>query len=339
MSAESVEDQAVREALDVIEWPKDGLSVGDITEIESGVNDVFRFSTGLEDPERAVCKFATFSRPIAFQAGVRASRLIAEYTEIPVPEVYAIRPDPSDLPAFQIAEFLPGAPLTSHPEPDTPGPARAFGRVIRELGAIPSETTEGYGWIQPDSPERLEDISTTGTRVEGEYDTCSEWLLQYGLDVFEELPEHEELAATAQAAPAFLREHRDHFPDEPAPSIVLNDFGPGNLLAPAGTVSADGSLTAVTGLVDVERARLGPMEFNAVNAEFLMQRWIDDPEPVISAMYEPLPFDPDLPNRDLYRLLAMGREVGALDMFYEVGSETHEQRGTKLVQEIEQILE
>jgi aminoglycoside phosphotransferase (APT) family kinase protein len=339
MPVESVDSQAVRKALDIIEWPDTDISISDITEIEHGVNDVYTFSTGLEDPKRAVCKFGTFSQPIAFQAGVSATRLIAEYTAIPVPDVYAIRANPTGLPAFQITEFLPGEPLTSHPEPDDLGPARAFGRVIGQLGTIPSEMTDGYGWIQPNSVDDPETVLNGSLSVDGEYDTCSEWLLQYGLELYEELPAHETLAATAQAVPSFLQEHSHLFPDDPSPSIVLNDFGPGNLLAPDGTVSATGSLTEVTGLIDVERARLGPMEFNAVNAEFLMQRWIDEPEPAITALYEPLPFGPDVPRRDLYRLLAMGREVGALDMFYEVGSETHEQRGTKLAREIEQILE
>lgn len=49
------------------------MSVCDITEIEGGVNDVYTFSTGLDDPQRAVCKFATFSEPVAFRAGVAAA--------------------------------------------------------------------------------------------------------------------------------------------------------------------------------------------------------------------------------------------------------------------------
>lgn len=119
---------------------------------------------------------------------------------------------------------------------------------------------------------------------------------------------------------------------------MFTDFGPGTLLAPGGAISAAGHLDAITGLIDLERAKLGPMEFTAVNAEFLMQRWIDEPDPVVSALYEPLPFGPDLPRRDLYRLLAMGREVRALDLFYDVGSETHERRGDTLAAEIEQIV-
>lgn len=58
----------------------------------------------------------------------------------------------------------------------------------------------------------------------------------------------------------------------------------------------------------------------------------------VNDVYDPLPFGPDLPRRDLYRLLAMGREVGALDLWYEGGSQTHERRGNTLAREIEQIV-
>ena len=101
---ESVDEQAVRMALDAVEWPQSKLSVNDISAVEEGVNDVYTFSTGLETPKRAVCKFATFSEPIAVQAGAMASKQIAAYTEIPVPELYGIRAAPTDLPAFQIME-------------------------------------------------------------------------------------------------------------------------------------------------------------------------------------------------------------------------------------------
>jgi aminoglycoside phosphotransferase (APT) family kinase protein len=336
MAVESVEDEAVHAALEEVAWPQTEISINDITEIETGVNDIYTFATGLDTPARAVCKFATFSVPSAFQAGVTATHLLAEHTEIPVPGVYALRTDPPDLPAFQVVEFLPGDSIPSHPEPGNPGPARALGRVIRELGSIPSEMTSGYGWIHPEN----EGLTASGeTSAEGEYETCSEWCLEYGLELYDDLPEHESLAAVAQDVQPFLRENSHRFPDEPARSIVLTDFGPGNLLARNGRVSEAGSLEELTGLIDLERAKLGPMEFNSVNAEFLMQRWIDEPQPVISALYEPLPFGPDVPRRDLYRLLAMGREVPALELFYEEGSEIYESRGRKLAREIEQILE
>lgn len=335
MAVDSVDDGAVRAALETVAWPQTEISISDITEIETGVNDVYTFATGLDTPARAVCKFATFSVPRAFQAGVTATNLLAAHTEIPVPGVYALRTDPPDLPAFQVVEFLPGEPLPSHPEPGNPGPARALGRVIRELGSIPSEMTSGYGWIHP---ENEGSASAGEPRAEGEYETCSEWCVQYGFELYDELPEHESLAAVAQDVQPFLRENSHRFSDEPARSIVLTDFGPGNLLARNGRVSEAGSLDELTGLIDLERAKLGPMEFNPVNAEFLMQRWIDEPQPVISALYEPLPFSPDVPRRDLYLLLAMGREVGALDLFYEQGSEIHESRGNKLARKIERII-
>ncbi len=90
MAVESVEDKAVNEALEEVAWPQTEISINDITEIETGVNDVYTFATGLDTPARAVCKFATFSVPSAFQAGVTATHLLAEHTEIPVPGVYAL---------------------------------------------------------------------------------------------------------------------------------------------------------------------------------------------------------------------------------------------------------
>lgn len=338
MAADKVGEDAVRTALDLVDWPHEECSISDITEVENGINGVFVFATGMDNPARAVCKFATFSKPKAFQAGVVASQKIAERTAIPVPDVYRFRATPEDLPPLQIIEFLSGDPLPGHPAPENTGPARALGRVIGELDSVPADQTSGYGWIEADGVETTADLGGSDRIVEGEYDSCSEWLLQYGLNLYDDLPAHDRLAAVAAAVPSYLRENSHRFPEQPHRSVVLTDFGPKNLLARDGTVSDEGSLTELSGLVDTERAKLGPVEFNAVNAEFLMQRWIDDPEPVVEALYDPLPFGPDLPRRDLYRLLAMGREVGGLDLYYEKGGEKHERRGQKLADRIEQVV-
>lgn len=169
MSEDSVDEQAVVTALELIDWPQGELSITDITSIDAGVNEVYTVATGWDDPARVVCKFATFSDPIAFQAGATAAQLLDTWTALPVPTVYAIRPDPPHLPAFQVMELLPGDPLPSHPSPAAPGPARALGRVIRKLGAIPAEKTEGYGWMQPASDGRVEGQPGLDGVVEGEY--------------------------------------------------------------------------------------------------------------------------------------------------------------------------
>jgi aminoglycoside phosphotransferase (APT) family kinase protein len=338
MSTDSVTAQTLRRALTKVDCLSGEVTATDISSADDGVNEVYTFSTGLNDPARAACKFATFSTPASFQAGVTTAQFVAAHTEVPVPKIYAFESEPDDMPVFQIMEFVPGDPLQGHPDPDSPGPARALGRVIRELGAIPVEKTDSYGWIQRRVTTETDD-KHSDRAVTGEYDTCSEWLLQYGLGLYDDPPSHDTLAAVSQTVPAFLREHRDRFPDSPRQSIVLTDFGPGNLLAAEGTVSESGRLDEVAALIDLERAKIGPIAFNAINAEFLMQRWIDDPVPVVDALYDPLPFGPDHPRRDLYRLLAMGREVAALDLFYENGGNKHERRGNALAREIESILE
>jgi aminoglycoside phosphotransferase (APT) family kinase protein len=335
---ESVGPAAVREAVERVEWPARGDAIDEITKFEDGVNDTFVFSTGLDTPERAVCKFATFSQPDSFQAGVSAARLLAMHTQLPVPELYGFRVTPESVPTFQILDYLPGNSLPGDPGPDNRGVARALGRVIRELGAVPAAGTAGYGWLETDGIETASDLPGPETTVHAEYDSCSEWLLAYGLKLYEDLPAHETLASVARAVPAYLREHSHRFPDDVSQSLVLTDFGPGNLLAPEGCVSREGELSEVTGLLDLERAKFGPMRFNAVNADFLMLRGLDTPGPVREAFYDPLPFGPDVPRRELYLLLAMGREVAALDLFYEEGGEKHNRRGHALAREIERIV-
>lgn len=336
MAEDSVGTAAVWKAVEEVEWPGREVQVEEIRRCETGVNDVFVFSTGLEKPARAVCKFATFSVPASFEAGATASRFLSEYTELPVPEVYALRSDPATLPAFQVIQYIPGDPLGNVGE--NPRQARVLGEVIEHLGDFPAEVTDGYGWIERRQLE-CEDRPADRVRgLEAEYDTCAEWLLEYGLDLYDDLPDHELLTSKAREVPSFLRENSDRFPVDPSPSIVLTDFGLSNLLAADGTVSDQATIEEATGLIDLERAKLGPKEFNAVNVEFLLTRWLDDPEPVVDALYEPLPFGPDVPGRDLYRLLAMGREVTSLDLFYEVGSRTHDQRGDALARAIDRIL-
>lgn len=335
---DSVGTEAVRDAVEMVAWPASGSSIGEITRLEGGVNDSFVFSTGLDDPVRAVCKFATFSQTDSFQAGLRANRLVAAQTQLPVPEVYGFRAVPDSFPTFQILDFLPGDSLSISSESDNYGPARALGRVIAELGHLSTEATTGYGWLEADGIETVADLSVQDMAVHAEHEECSEWLLEYGLGLYDDLPSHDTLASVAGAVPSYLREHSHRFPDETPQSLVLTDFGPGNLLAPEGTVSPDGDRTELTGLLDLERAKFGPIRFNAVNAEFLMLRGLDYPAPVREAFYEPLPFGPDVPRRTLYRLLSMGREVAALDLFYEEGGQTHDRRGCALAREIECIV-
>ncbi len=64
-----------------------------------------------------------------------------------------------------------------------------------------------------------------------------------------------------------------------------------------------------------------------------------DPQPIRRALYDPLPIDPDSPERDCYRLLAMGRSVTALDRWYDPTGERFQRRGTTIAAELERIIE
>lgn len=340
MSFQRLEDDVVRKALDVVDWP--GRPT-DIRSVEDGVNDLFVVSTTGDGPHRVVCKFATFSEPSSFGAGVQAARVLGAYTDLPVPEVYTFRPDPPDLPAFQIQEFLPGDPLSDPSIPGNLAPARALGIVINELGSLPHSVTEGYGMIEPPasqlaSEKRMAELRDDENTAVGEYEDWTQWLLEYAGFHYADPPDHEVLASIAPEVPDYLRENAHRLPEEPDRSIVLADFGPSNLRSPDGTVDADGLPDALTGVLDLERAKLGPMAFTAVNAEYLMTRFIENPAPVVEELYDPLPFGPDVPNRDLYRLVAMSRSVNALALWYEEGDERFRERGVELADQIAQIV-
>lgn len=117
----------------------------------------------------------------------------------------------------------------------------------------------------------------------------------------------------------------------------MTDLSPGNLLAPGATPPA--GVDGLTGVVDLERAKVGPAALTAVNAEYLLTRFVEDPGPVRRALYDPLPFGPDVPARDCYRLVALSRSAAALDAWYGSGSETHRDRGAAVAAEIADIVD
>lgn len=328
----AVDEAAVGRALD---WAgmndhPGATSPASIARVEEGVNDLFLVDGGHGDTG-VVVKFATFSVPASFHAGVAAYRLLGATTALPVPAVHAFQPDPDRMPAFTILERLPGKPLAGgNDDPPSPAAVRTFGDVIARLGSIPVDKTDGFGRIHP------ADNTSQEFGVTAEYDDCAAMLCEYASELYGELPAHAELAQVAAGVPEFLRTHRSRLPSTPDPAVVVTDFSPKNLLTPNGEppARADGP----TGLVDLERARLGPIEFTAVNAEYLMTRHLDDPDLLVEALYEPLPFGPDVPARDLYRLVAMGRSVHALDLWYDAGSKPHDRRGRELAQEIKRIV-
>lgn len=336
MSYQRLDDDVARAALEEVDWPGEPISVESVA---YGVNDVFIVSTTRDAPDPVVVKFATFSRTDNFWAGIQAVRLLQLYTDLPVPEVYEFQPDPAEVPPFQIQEYCPGDNLEGPSETDNLAPVRVLGEVINELDSAPSARTEGYGTIQPpESPDiPLSDALSEEFVATGEHETCREWLLNYSSSHYEDPPDHDALASVAPEVPRYYEENASRFPTHPEQSIVLTDFGPANLLGPDGTLPEDGGVDDLTGILDHERAKLGPMEFVAVNAEYLMTRGMDNTDAVVDALYDPLPFGPDVPRRDLYWLVAMGRSVNALELWSD-GDDHFQQRGTALARQIEQIV-
>jgi aminoglycoside phosphotransferase (APT) family kinase protein len=330
MAEETVDSDDARRALELA-WDGRLSDVTAISAVERGVNEVFIVRTGTE--EQLVCKFATFSRPRSFRAGAAAYQLLDAHTALPVPAVDALRTDPPGLPAFQVMQFLPGSPLAGPVESGRYGSARALGAVIAAFASVPERAVTGYGTVRETAEAGGADS------VGAEYDDCADWFVDYTETLYEEIPDHDRLAAVAPAVPSYVQANRDRLPAQPETAVVVTDFGPSNLLAPGGTVPGEAGVGDLTGVVDLERAKLGPAAFTAVNAEYLMTRDIDDPKPVVEALYEPLPFGPALPCRELYRLVAMGRSVGALDLWYEAGSERFQRRGDAVAAEIERYLD
>lgn len=302
--------------------------------ISNGVNDVFVVTPVAPDGEPVVIKFGTYSESRHLRAGVAAYRLFSQYTTLPVPTVYETDFNTDEFPPFVIMEYLPGGPLASGYR-DTEritdlNSVRLLGTVINEFGRIPRRAADGYGFIRD-----VDDGDGTPSAI-GDYDDCAEWLVDYATRYYANGSNHEALRSIVAAVPHYLRAHRDLLPSDPSPSVVITDLFLDNLLCSEDERSMNED--ELTGMIDLERARVGPMEFTAVNAEYLLTRFVSDAESVQRALYDPLPFEPDMPARELYRLIAMSRSVNALPFWYEPGSETYRQRGNEIAAEIDRIV-
>lgn len=305
-----------------------------ITPVGTGVNDVFTVSPPRSSETRFVVKLGSYSKPSDFRAGVAAYRVLSAHTALPVPTIYAAGLDEERLP-FVVMEHRPGAALAADfrdiPNATDPGAVRILGAVIDAFARIPAHAADGYESIRDlDSRER-------GPCAIGEYDDCARWLVDYASGFYADPPAHQSLEAIAPRALDYLRANRDRLPSAPPCSIAVTDLSPGNLLSPGG--DPPGGVDGLTGLIDLERAKLGPVEFTAVNAEYLLTRYVSDLEPIRDALYASLPFEPDLRRRDLYRIIAMGRSVGALPAWYEPGGELYRQRGDAIAAALGRIVD
>lgn len=297
--------------------------------VGDGVNDAFVVPLG----DGVVVKFATYSTAAHLRGGVAAARVLGRYTDLPVPVVHAFAESPVDLPPFVVLEHLPGAPLAADfadPRATAPEAVRLLGAVVAAFGDIPADAAAGYGTV------RDLDHGPAGPRLVAEAEDCADWLVDYGTRYLADPPDHDALATAAGRAADHLRANRDGLPTDPDPAVVLTDLSPGNLLAPDGTPPADPA--GLTGVVDLERAKVGPPAFTAVNAEYLLTRDVGDPAPVREALYEPLPFGPDVACRDCYRLVALARSVAALPAWYEPGSERFRERAEAVAAELNRLV-
>ena len=247
------------------------LSETSLMHVGDGVNDVFLVSTPQRD-DRLVAKFGTYSEPEHLRAGVAAYLLLAEFTDLPVPGVVAFDEGDDETPPFVLMEHRPGEALADG-FPDTeratnPDAVRLLGAVIAAFGSIPPRATDGYGYIQ------RTDFRDGSPVTVGECDHCSEWLVDYGTELYEAAAAHEELDAIVPDVFDYLQASRDRVSEHSSQAILITDFSPANLMSRDGTPPA--GVDELTGVIDLERAKVGPLEFAAVNAEYLLTRYIDD---------------------------------------------------------------
>jgi aminoglycoside phosphotransferase (APT) family kinase protein len=324
----------VLDHLDVVDDPR-ALTAAQVRAVGDGVNDVLVVDPPASDGDRFVLKIGTFSSAAHLRGGVAAARVLRAYTSLPVPEIFGFDEGSDDRPPAVAMSFLPGAPLAAGFDdvPNLTDPARVslLGVVVAALDSLPDDAAAGYGSIQTD------DAVDGRSRVTATHDAFDDWIVEYATKHFESPAPHSALEHVAPDALEYFESIRHRLPSDPSPSVVLTDLSPGNLLAPDGRPPA--TVDGLTGLVDLERAKVGPVEFTAVNVEYLLTSAVDEPEPVQVALYDPLPFGLDHPLRDCYRLVAVSRAVSGLDTWEDPESEAFDRRARAVARELEAIVE
>ena len=321
-------------ALDVVADPF-SLPASALTTVGDGVNDVFVVDTPRAAAERFVLKVGTFSNATHLRGGVAAARALRAHTSLPVPEILAFDAGSDDRPAAVAMSYLPGSPLASDFDDiaNLTDPARVslLGAVVAAFDAIPRDAATGYGSIQRgDAVDGRPGVTAT-------HDRFDDWLVGYARKHFESPAPHSAIERVAPAALEYLLDDRDRLPIAPSPAVVLTDLSPGNLLAFGGRPPA--SVDDLGGVVDLERAKVAPVAFAAVNVEYLLTTDVDDPTPVQRALYDELPFGPDVPLRDLYRLAAISRAVSGLSTWETPGSAAFDRRASAVARELEAIVD
>lgn len=306
-----------------------------LTAVGDGVNDVFVVDPPRAGAERFVLKVGTFSTAANLRAGVAAARALRAYTDLPVPGVLGFDAGSDDRPPAVALEYCRGEPLATGFD-DTENladPARAslLGAVVAALDALPADAATGYGTIQ-----RVDAVDDR-PHLAADFDHFDEWLVDYATRHFENPSPHPALERVAPDALAYLQAERHRLPAGPSPSVVLTDLSPGNLLAPDGRPPA--TVDGLTGVVDLERAKLAPVRFTAANLEYLLARELADPTAVQDALYDHLPFGPSFALRELYRLAAVSRAVSGLSTWEDPGSDAFDRRASAVARELEAIVD
>jgi aminoglycoside phosphotransferase (APT) family kinase protein len=320
--------------LDLVDAPEQ-LPANALTPVGDGVNDVLVVDAPGGSTGRFVLKVGTFSTAGNLRAGVAAARALRAYTALPVPAVLGFDPGGDERPPAVALEYCPGAPLASgFDDAETltdPERVSLLGAVVAALDALPDDAATGYGTI------RGVDAADGRPRLTARFDGFDEWLVDYTTRHFENPSPHPDLERAAPEALAYLQAERHRIPRDPSPSVVLTDLSPGNLLAPDGRPPA--TVDELAGVVDLERAKLGPTRFTAANLEYLLARDTDDRTPVQDALYDPLPFGPSFALRDLYRLAAVSRAVSGLSTWEAPGSDAFDRRASAVARELDAIVD
>lgn len=334
--SDSLEFEDVRRVLsrlDLVDAPEQ-LPASASTPVGDGVNDVLVVDPPGGSTERFVLKLGTFSTAANLRAGVAAARALRAYTSLPVPDVLGFDAGSDDRPPAVALDYCPGAPLAADFDDveNLTDPARVslLGGVVAALDALPDDAATGYGTIQ-----RLDAVDGS-PHLTADFDGFDEWLVDYTTRHFENPSPHPDLERVAPDALTYLRRERHRIPADPSPSVLLTDLSPGNLLAPDGRPPA--TVDGLGGLIDLERAKLGPVRFTAVNLEYLLARDLDDRSPVQDALYDRLPFEPTFPLRDCYRLAAVSRSVSGLSTWVDPETDAFDRRATAVARELEEII-
>lgn len=331
LTLEDVRDVLAR--LDVVDAPG-ALPSSALTAVGDGVNDVFVVDPPGSDADRFVLKVGTFSSTAGLRGGVAAARALRAYTDLPVPAVLAFDAGTDDRPPAVATEYCDGEPLAAGFDDvaNLTDPARVslVGGVVAALDALPADAATGYGNVQG--------VETVDGRphLTAAHDGFDDWIGAYAVKHFESPVSHPAIERVAPAALEYFQDERHRLPSDPKPSVVLTDFSPENLLAPGGRPPE--TVAGLAGVVDLERAKLGPARFTAVNLEYLLARDLDDPTPVQDALYGQLPFGPEFALRDLYRLVSLSRPLSALEVWADPESDAFDRRCRAVARAIEEIL-